>query len=308
VITRVRLRNYRAHENTDIKFGNIAGFTGDNQHGKSSIFKAVRMVLLNEPFPEKQIRRGTKEAAVIVDVEFEGKQVTIERTRTLKEQTTTITIDGVTTHYKGQKGLDDIIRENTGFTKVKLDNASEPESLQIINAHDFQFLSTASPDSLMRKLVKLMSGVGIETAKVNIEKQIRGLQTELSAQEAILAAHTKSYNTVTNFTTLVLFDSFDAIKAEVEQVDQELAEIESRLLKIDLIANLQEILSSIDTYSTLVQEYKQLTQNYKDVESALENYRYTLNLIKEVKHLDNKISLVQEEIKGRICINCGYQN
>jgi hypothetical protein len=69
MIERIRIRNFQVHEDLDLSFEPVTTITGSNDSGKSSIMRAIRWVLYNQPRGDKFIRWGTNAASVMLRID-----------------------------------------------------------------------------------------------------------------------------------------------------------------------------------------------------------------------------------------------
>lgn len=182
-IDKVVLRNYRSHENSEITFGMLTSIIGENDQGKSNVYRGLEMVLQCQPFSDAQLRYGTKEGSVTV---YFTDGSWIERTRRGTKQTCTLHDGKKAITYDTIKDIVGIVQDFTGFKPVTIDKNSKPESVQLIPIDAGQtFLITGiSPDGVMRRINRLMSGAGIETARITLEKELRAIEKTNAVQEA----------------------------------------------------------------------------------------------------------------------------
>ena len=52
-------RNYKTHVHTKIELDSLVSIIGLSDTGKSNLWKGAEMVLLNKPFPESHLHRGS---------------------------------------------------------------------------------------------------------------------------------------------------------------------------------------------------------------------------------------------------------
>lgn len=178
-IKRLTLRNFTSYESAEIEFSTgVTVIRGNNGHGKSNILLALQIILFADDFPDSLIRWGTKEA--YIQVEFTDGS-SISRTRSGKSQKIVLTdANGVDTTLTNVKTSTDIVREFTGFAPVKLDENGSPELLQYLTMDDPHFLFNKSPEVTLRMLSALISGQGIETAKMFLTKAAKEIQASIA--------------------------------------------------------------------------------------------------------------------------------
>lgn len=168
-----------------IEFDTLTSIIGENDQGKSNVYRALEMVLLHKPFSESQLRYGTKSGSVKV-MFTDGTW--IERTRDGSKQTCTLFDGHAAFTYNTIKDIGEVVINFTGFRPVMVDKNSRPESVQLIPIDAGQtFLITGiSPDGVMRRINRLMAGSGVETARIALEKELRSIEKTNEVQEAAM--------------------------------------------------------------------------------------------------------------------------
>jgi len=90
MIKRVRLKNWRSHYDTDLRFDEGTNvIIGINGAGKSSVLEAIFFALFGPPergYYERVLREGASEGAVELVFEVDGKEYSVKRVFTAKGQ------------------------------------------------------------------------------------------------------------------------------------------------------------------------------------------------------------------------------
>ena len=77
MITRLLLKNFQGHERFDVKLGRVTTFIGPSDAGKSSLIRALRWLLHNQPGGVGMVRDGTQHTRVAAAIDG----VTVRRER-----------------------------------------------------------------------------------------------------------------------------------------------------------------------------------------------------------------------------------
>ena len=231
-LAQVELKNYRSHENSIIEFGMLTSIIGENDQGKSNVYRALDMVLTNAPFTEAQLRYGTKEGSVKVTF-TDGTW--IERTRKGTKQTCMLST--MTQPFDTIKDITNIVQEFTGFKAITLDKNSKPESIQLIpiDAGQSYLVSGTSPDGVLRRINRLMSGSGIETARIVLDKELRVIEKSNAIQEIELTKQTKMVDCLDNEVWGEITEELEATTKKLKVLDK-LEETESLLIEFQDVA------------------------------------------------------------------------
>jgi hypothetical protein len=266
-LAKVELKNYRSHEYSVIEFGMLTSIIGENDAGKSNVYRAINMVLLNLPFSEAQLRYGTKEGSVKITFS-DGS--TIIRMRKGSKQSCQLFDTVKTTTYETIKDITSIVQDFTGFKQVILDKNSRPESIQLIplNSPQSYLVDGTSTDGVLRRVNRLMSGAGIETARISLEKELRvleksnaSLETELEKQQAIVDYLSRD---------------------EWEEFDECLKSTNERLLQLD---NYEEVVAVITEFEPFLKQIDHLV-------TARDVFADSLNEVYALKEKIEKLEVV----------------
>lgn len=319
-IKRLTLRNFTSYESAEIEFSTgVTVIRGNNGHGKSNILLALQIVLFADDFPDSLIRWGEKEA--YIQVEFTDGS-SISRTRSGKSQKIVLTdSNGTDTVLTNVKTSTDIIREFTGFTPVKLDENGSPELLQYLTMDDPHFLLNRSPEVTLRMLSALISGQGIETAKMSLTKAAKEIQSSItqvnSAYEvssANLAALTASpVQRKREQATNLLNDRVSAFETKrelLEQYKEARDVLRAALTEEERI----EIADAKKAFNALVTRYHGLQDKrdyLSDLNEAKDTYMSATSKIRDLVAKRKQLVLEAEAIQAEIdsmyqkCKTCG---
>lgn len=319
-IERLTLRNFTSYESAEIEFSTgVTVIRGNNGHGKSNILLALQIILFADDFPDSLIRWGTKEA--YIQVEFTDGS-SISRTRTGKAQKIVLTdANGADTTLTNVKTSTDIVREFTGFTPVKLDENGSPELLQYLTMDDPHFLLNKSPEVTLRMLSALISGQGIETAKMSLTKAAKEIQTSIvqvtgayevsSANLSTLSAphvqrkREQAANILNNRVS-----AFETKRELLEQYKEARDVLQAALTEEERI----EVSDAKKVFTNLVTKYQALQHGYgylAELYEAKDTYMAATTKIRDLtakrKRLMSEAETIQNEIDSMYqqCATCG---
>lgn len=312
----IELHNYKTHEHTVIDFhDSVTAVVGDNDAGKTNIWRALRMVLLSKPFPVAHVKRGHKSGYVKVSFE-DGSSITRSRSGQ-KQSFLLVYADGTTDQGDTIQGeaFRDKVAALSGFT--------DEESLQFIGSKDVTYLlEGVSADVILRRITKMMSGLGIETAKQKLESRltknkadVKAYDAQLSQKQAVmdLLDHAKWSEHESELKWLTSRnEAFEGRRARLETLRglgrsygaavaaARLAGVVSSITTDDLTHRVQELeaqkerltnlLRLQDEGNRLIEQIK--TYDYK-VEEAMDQIEIAVELAQ------------QEELQAKVCPTCG---
>lgn len=289
----IRLINYKSHPDTVIEFNDpITWIIGRNQAGKSNIIKAMDTLLYMGDFPDKHIKTGCKEASIEATWE-DGR--TIKRTRTKAGQSITLTYaDGTVKEYGSTSNLKEIVTEFTRFKAVPLDINSTPEKIQISHLNQVMFMMYGiSAEGILRRVAAAISGTGIETAKANLERDLRHYETTVKEQEAVVKSikyflDRINYKVIEEMVDKI--NTMDVMCRGVKQVvdfqekaskvagDLKLLNKGKSLRDWNITTKLEEIASKMDVQDTIA-EYQNLVEEKGNIAIELMQIKEELNNI-----------------------------
>jgi hypothetical protein len=302
-IARVTLHNYRSHEHTDIEIGMLTSLIGENDCGKSNVYNAIDMVLTNSPFTEGALRYGTKEGWVRVTF-HDGTW--IERHRSGSKQKAVIFDNKRTQEYNTIKDLGGIVEEFTGFKAVILDKQTKAESVQLvpIDAGQNFMIIGSSTEVVNRRIQRLMHGAGIETAKIQLEKEYRVLSKQAETDQ-------KAFDKSEQLVKLLEEDTWDHVAQGVDDVVKaldDLANIDNDFVKIDAVFDaiprwhwLRKAKDTLPELDKLFLELEALAEKRNELENIVEplQVRDAINAsLDTIRTTTIHISEIEDEISG----------
>lgn len=192
VVAEFWLKNYKSHEDTYVVFeGNNVAIRGTNNSGKTNLIKGMQVLLMNEDLPADHVRHG-ENWCELGCLFTDGRKM--RRVRKGAKQTLTLYhANGEEEEFDKVSGADEHVKRFTGFGTVQLDTNDKPFNFHFIPLGAPPFLLGRSADKVYRTLSILLSGQGIETAKVNLGKTIKGLRDELNVKNKTYALNSEMY-------------------------------------------------------------------------------------------------------------------
>lgn len=235
-IAKIEMVNYRSHANSTIEFGMLTSIIGENDAGKSNVYRALEMVLLNLPFSQAQLRYGTKEGSVTVTF-TDGTWIRRER----KGSSQSCTLSTNPKPYVTIKDITEIVQEFTGFKPITIDKNTKAESVQMvpIDAGQTYLVKGTSADGVMRRVNRLLSGSGVETARIALEKDLRVIEKSNSQQVAEATKQEKVVNTL----TAEVWDTVADTVLNSEALFVQLAEVN---MNLELLDETRMVLQNVD--------------------------------------------------------------
>lgn len=169
-----------SHADSKVEFDPVlTSITGDSESGKTNLWRACRLLVMNEDWPEGLVRDQQEEG--VIRLEFtEGHKV--ERTRTAQGQRLKL-IDktGKSQVFAGKKNTGDYLQAFTGFSRVALDEASGEEDLNFIQVGADSLLFVGNYQSIQRRVSAIVGGSRLEDAKNRLAKELRRGRAVLDA-------------------------------------------------------------------------------------------------------------------------------
>lgn len=313
-ISKVILENFQRHKHSVVEFKNgVNMITGESGKGKTSIERAIRWCLYDEPKGSQFIRIGQKSCKV--RVEFDNGTF-IERSRTLKSSGKYVICD-----------TDGEIKEFAGFSnRLPIDIANIHQAPKITLSKDKKvslnfntqlespFLLTESPAVKAEVVGKLTNTDVIDMASRECNKDILSIGKEIKTLETKKAQFDKELDKYKNLEEMKLkimrLEFLDNQKSEVESKLEKLKLISDRLNKIHLKRiSCTNIINKKDKIELLKAKSKDLEEKVLELEklekvcakftSNLERKEATFcNIAKFKSIISNKDKLIDADTKA----------
>lgn len=343
MLKKIRLINFEGHEDTtlDLTKG-VHIISGDSNAGKSSIFRALRFVFLNEPGGEEFINFNATECSVIVD--YNGN--VIERTKARNNKKNEYKLNGKEFKAFGQSVPNEIqqvlqlneinfewqfdrrpflISETGGYIASKL---NEIVNLELI-------------DSSLRDVESLRRGKNKEIESSNLDlkdaiDKINSYDWIEKAEEKLIEAETleASINSlnIKNESLHSLIEQIDLIRLKFDSIavlsDDKIKEtkaIADSLISIKkdknnietIVSDLKMIHTRLDNVGVVlsdrkisgakdsIEELKTIKSDISEIKSMIDKIEYTVLSISEVEREIERLAKEYKEIAPEVCPLCG---
>lgn len=279
-INSILIENFQSHKNTHISFHpGFNSITGPSDQGKSSILRAIKWALYNEPRGMEFIRHGASFAKVTIEMSS-GFTIIRERSKN-RNRYTVINPDGVPVVLEGfGNGVPEEVYKAHGMPRVFLDTGSEI-SLNLGEQLEGPFLLSQNAAVRARALGRL-TGIHILDRAVKdciSDSRRMGLNSERLKDE-IKDADKK-------------LEEFSGLESVAEALDSQ----EAVIYHLDrLVGRLNEIVNVKLKYEKTDKEYlscNAAVQGFKSLGGCEEALKITVSML----HTYNKLVLLEGELR-----------
>lgn len=310
------LQNFMSHRDTYIEFDPyITSICGPSESGKTNIFRALCMLLMNKDWPEWAVRQGERDA--LVRVKFDSGEAVERSVHNKAQRISLIERSGKSQVFEGKKNVGEHLALFTGIRPVVLDEQSGPENLNFVEVDSDSLLFVGSYASILRRSSAIVGGSALEDAKNRLSKGLRKDTADLSALHTELDVLDFEAENIKLFTNKIsddlqtLNDLVDRRKNEVNKLDQFLANeqkfIEERRIHAYLLMYNQLQMDECDSLLNSVQESQdQLAVLNRRLELILDTQQLTAEigiLTAEMWSLQLAAEKLEKELPK--CKECG---
>ena len=265
-IEKIIIENFQSHKFTVLELDKgVNVIIGPSDSGKTSIIRAIRWVMYNEPSGDYFIRKGEIEASVTL---YLNNGYIIKRGRN-KNKNYYEVIDNCNNkeHYEGfGTNVPLEVSEILGVNKVQL-SENYNLALNISEQLDNPFLLNDTPTIKSNAIGKLAGADIIDDALQKLSKDIYSLKTELkyNNNELDLLKQKK--------------ENYKTLKNEKKEIDE---------LKI-IINNLKE-------KQLLIEKLKEYEKQFKYNTDSIKIYRKNLKKYTNIVKIENNIDIINENL------------
>lgn len=281
-IAKLRLVNFKSHSDTTLEFDQITSFIGISNSGKSHIYKALKMVLYHESFPEDWIRYGCQEASVYLEL-VDGTSVERKRTRTTQEVRITDS-KGKVSVFTGKKDATQFVNSVLGFRKLVVNPATPnvAEPLNFMGVGEISPLLTGSqPASVQKRLSSLLGTDSISQALYALGQEEASVTKDLSGVSTSLDTFVEECNSIQK--------TLDSVNSLVEDVEKVAAFLDDESKNVSKLEDLYNTHKHLTNTITTFKEAKKLESQLKHLKEVF-NYIQIVNLRAELTSLQKKAS------------------
>lgn len=312
-INKVELHNFQLHSDTVVDFvsGKLNALIGESDTGKTSILRAIKWVLYNEPKGTGFITNGEKECWV---------RITFSNGYKVKRQRTDYS-----------SGYYEIYDPNTGETEKytgfghsiprevynahqmpKVTLGKESVSFNIAEQLEGPFMLSKSPEERATFIGKIIGVESVDKAisevskkTLSLNKETKSLKEDLEVIEEDIKSldHLGDLKKDIDDITKVLSDIKDienlleyvnTVSSKLEEIEANMIPLKERLKHLEGLPELKEFISSIDgTYNNYI-TYNRLIENISKTDKAIELESNKLSKLKYV----NELPLITSELSA----------
>jgi len=284
MIKKIQLKNFQGHKNTEVVLGSgINSFIGENDSGKTSLFRAIQLVRTNRPLGTGYIRKNQSEDSEVI-IELGNSSITRKR----GEKTNEYLISDIEEPFVA-------FGSNPPEEVVELLNLSD---INIQSQLDQPFLVLSSPGQIAQH-IRSISGLDIiDKVTTLLKSRISTKSTALDNQKELLEEKEKK---------LTELEKIDITKIEKLIQEAELLQKENEeniILSASLSKILREILDVEKTWIELPVDIDIVLNRTEQTCSVFQAYKYKIDslnrLIDELVLLDKEILRIPADAENII--------
>lgn len=265
-IEKIIIENFQSHKFTVLELDKgVNVIIGPSDSGKTSIIRAIRWVMYNEPSGDYFIRKGEIEASVTL---YLSNGCIVKRGRNKNRNYYEVTDNyNNKEHYEGfGTNVPLEVSEILGVNKVQL-SENYNLALNISEQLDNPFLLNDTPTIKSNAIGKLAGADIVDDALQKLSKDIYGLKTEL-----------KYDNNELNLLNQKI-ENYKTLKNEKKEIDE---------LKI-VINNLKE-------KQLLIEKLKEYKKQFKFITDSIEKYTKNLEKYKNIIKIEKNIDIINNNL------------
>ncbi|MGM0395545.1 MAG: AAA family ATPase [Bacillota bacterium] len=272
-IKKIILENFQSHKYSEVEFGpELNVIVGPSDSGKSSIIRALKWVMYNEPAGDFFIREGEKECTVTL-ILSDGTQLQRYRTRS-KNGYRLIDNKGEESRFEGiGSTVPQEVTDVTGIRKIQLDSDST-NAINLGEQLEGAFLLTEKSSTRANAIGRLVGVDIVDDALRDVLRDVRLLsQTRKQREDALQETIEKidKYNYIDNLKeihekTFSIMEKVSKHQNQIEALDK--LNRKFNALKYE-ISRTEKIINSL-------RSTEKLQNLFWVIESSISNYtRYT---------------------------------
>ncbi|NMB09556.1 MAG: AAA family ATPase, partial [Tissierellia bacterium] len=265
-IEKIIIENFQSHKHTILNFEKgVNVIIGPSDSGKTSIIRAIRWVMYNEPSGDYFIRKGETEASVTL---YLDNGYIIKRGRSKNKNYYEITDDSnKVEHYEGfGTNVPLEIQEALGVRKVKL-SENYNLALNISEQLESPFLLNETPSIKSNAIGRLAGTDVIDNALQKLSKDMYSLKTRLKYDK----------------------EDLDKLNEEIKKYKN----LDEEKRKID---NFKNIINSLKQKKTLLQNLKKLKEEYNFVELNINKNQEIFENYKDIEIFEKNINIISDKL------------
>lgn len=286
-ITKIILENFQSHVYSQVDFGpELNVIIGPSDSGKSSIIRALKWVMYNEPAGDFFIREGESECKVTL---FLSDGTSLQRYRTKnKNGYKLIDSNGVESIFEGiRSSVPQEIIDITGIKKIQLDS----DSLNAINLGEQlegPFLLTEKASTRANAIGRL---VGVDIVDVALREVLRDLrllnQNKKHKEELLKSTEEK----------IKEFDYIDELKIVHKNASIILEKLKSKQLELEILLRINETISLLSKEIEINENILSRLATVHYIENKFVNGEMLINRYRSLKNILSLITVHKKRIR-----------
>ncbi len=273
-LTKLHIKNFQSHRDSTLEFGNgVNLIIGASGHGKSSIIRAIRLLIENKPGGNSFVSRGSQNCEI--SLEFEDKKITRE-----KGENNLYKLE-----IKGQKpeefksfgmSVPDPIKNVLNLTPDNIQNQLDPP-----------YMLTLNSGSVARKLNEIANISAIDSAQSYLKSRMRKADSKIKTEKEV-----KSEKEI-KIKSFQYLDEMENILQEIEEQNNSLEnKIEAEITLRTLLVQIQEKKELSEKISSILNKARPYLDNAKKIYQKWEGVREECD---ELKTILQKLSLTKSK-------------
>ncbi len=283
-IKRLHIQNFQSHKDTTIDFTDgLNVIVGPTDTGKSSIIRAIRKLIRDEPGGKSFISKWAKDMTISLVFEYNGVDHTVKRKLT---------------STKNLYYLDD--QEYGGFGKTIPEEIQTALNMQLVtletgdvldlhftDQHDVPFMISKGSAGIRSKLLGKVAGLHV------LDRAISRINSDIRGQNSMLKHRAEEVSSLENE-----LEDFPSLWHEYELIDmlgKQLIDLKS---KIEGKERLQTVVDSLIDITSKVEKIQELLKVIPDIDKAKVNsVKITLTTHYQLVKIVQELNYCQENIK-----------
>lgn len=318
-IKKIILQNFQSHKYSELEFSNSLNIiVGASDSGKTSILRAIKWVLYNEPLGDYFIRKGSEEVSVTLVFNDETE---VTRYRGKSKNQYILTINGESSIYEGfGSSVPEEIIIATGIKKINLDQ-NQSRSINLSEQLDGPFLLSEKGSTKAASIGRLVGANIIDDALKDTLSDIRRLKLKKSdyiGQNEGLKEEIKTFTYLDELQEkleklkvyldkLKYFEERKTrllkLKESYNYIHKEIQYYENRLLKLDNIDLSNKFIVDIEDKLPLLRKAINYKSKLKTIKSSLDINIKTHDSLKDINNVSTSIIEIEYKIKKLEKIN-----
>lgn len=269
----VRVFNFQSHENTFVKLSKgMNVFWGTSDHGKSSIIRGIRWVVLNRPSGDDFRKHNTEETEVIIELE----DCLVERRKSKSKNEYEINYED---HGSVLKALRSAVPED-------ISSALNISEANIQQQHEIYFLIDKSPGQ-RSKILNEVAGLEV------MDKVLKKTNSDIKINNVNITAlnnDLKEYQT--NISDLERIKEADKFLRKLELYERQIIEYEGLYEFIsELIEGIEELEEKQSQFMSdeCLKDLEELVERKRKIDEAQNGYDYIMPKLNKVDALHKQL-------------------